>query len=346
MLVDQLHQGGGTETHTFTLAKRLIRQGYQVGVFTAGGSWIHHFRNYGIPVHIGHSTDFLQAIVNYYSYNLLHSHCPWGNLLLSNFKSRTNIPSVITLHALYYEPATLLRAASTVDAVIAVSEGVKNYATKICGVTQIPVHVITNGVSSHEFRPQSQSNLRRDHGISRDDFVIGYTGRFTFDKIELGMRICKIAQSYARRHRRIRILVAGRGSSTYCSTNSKLVKMEFVPDMHRYLNSCDLVITTGRTAVESLFCGVPTIAVGTRQYIGLVTRKNLSIATATNFGDQAVVPIPWNNRRLMRDIRFVYHHIEQSKKFTKAVRRHIRRDYSLTKVVQKITSVYDSISMW
>ncbi len=47
----------------------------------------------------------------------------------------------------------------------------------------------------------------------------------------------------------------------------------------------DLVIGSGRVAIESILSGVPTISFGEAKYLGLVTSKNLTENYVSNFGD-------------------------------------------------------------
>lgn len=51
------------------------------------------------------------------------------------------------------------------------------------------------------------------------------------------------------------------------------------------LQKYDLICGSGRVAIEALLSGVPCIAFGETEYIGLVTEKNFATACASNFGD-------------------------------------------------------------
>jgi peptidoglycan/xylan/chitin deacetylase (PgdA/CDA1 family) len=59
----------------------------------------------------------------------------------------------------------------------------------------------------------------------------------------------------------------------------------FVSNLETYLAQASCVIGSGRIAIAALAIGVPTIAVGEAEYIGVVTQANLADAVASNFGD-------------------------------------------------------------
>ncbi len=61
----------------------------------------------------------------------------------------------------------------------------------------------------------------------------------------------------------------------------------FVKDVQSLLQSHDLILGSGRVALEALFEKRPLLAVGERIALGLIDEDNLEIAKASNFGDCA-----------------------------------------------------------
>lgn len=62
----------------------------------------------------------------------------------------------------------------------------------------------------------------------------------------------------------------------------------FTRDLKQKLSSSDLVIASGRIAMESIGIGIPTFAIGEATGHGLVTTKNWDECRASNFGDVAL----------------------------------------------------------
>ena len=59
----------------------------------------------------------------------------------------------------------------------------------------------------------------------------------------------------------------------------------WIADLAPLFTQFDLVIASGRTAIEALYAGVPVLAVGEARCVGFIVRENLSEVQRTNFGD-------------------------------------------------------------
>lgn len=134
-----------------------------------------------------------------------------------------------------------------------------------------------------------------------------------------------------------------RSATQHLVSRSNTTVLDYVSKMRHFYHACDLVIGTGRTAIESLLCGTPTIVVGNRKYIGLMSKNKLRVAELTNFGDHRVKQLRWSDDELRRDIEYVYRHTDGCKKSMKNVRRVIRRHYSASRMAQKITNIYSQL---
>lgn len=338
LLVSHLWCGGGTETHVLTLAKRLKRAGHSVGVYTGGGPWLPIFRQLGIRVHQGPiSVEHVLRCVKSNRYQIVHAHDNSTIPLLQSSRFRS-IPLVITVHGLYFGCPVLQKLGRSSRAVIAVSPGVKQYL-KECGIPDEKIEVIPNGVMTSRFRPR-KSNCRKRLGIPKDAFVIGYAGRFTLMKGNLGMRLCRRLNRYAAQHGNVYVVVAGRDSEQAIASSKHLMVLGHVADMGDFYNACNVVIGTGRVAMESLSCGIPTLAIGESRYIGFITTRNLLDAALSNFGDHGASGGLWHSRELFSDL----NRARKSSRWYRAEATELRRllvgKYSATGMAQKVERVY------
>ncbi len=74
--------------------------------------------------------------------------------------------------------ALLQRCGTIIDHVVAVSGGVRD---TVCG--EFPCTVIPNGIDVAHIAPtRSRAEVRRDLGFVPEDFVLGYVGRFSWEK--------------------------------------------------------------------------------------------------------------------------------------------------------------------
>lgn len=63
-----------------------------------------------------------------------------------------------------------------------------------------------------------------------------------------------------------------------------IIPIDYIPcySIHRFLSNFDLIITNGRGVMESMACGIPTIAAGIR-YGGIVSSQNIDFLFERNF---------------------------------------------------------------
>ncbi|SMN15311.1 Polysaccharide deacetylase [uncultured Candidatus Thioglobus sp.] len=62
----------------------------------------------------------------------------------------------------------------------------------------------------------------------------------------------------------------------------------FVDDVPNIIKSSDLVIGAGRVAIEALQLNTPILAIGEKQYMGILDNANIKLAQVSNFGDCAL----------------------------------------------------------
>ena len=62
----------------------------------------------------------------------------------------------------------------------------------------------------------------------------------------------------------------------------------FVDDVPKIVKESDLVVGAGRVAIESLQLHTPVLAIGEKQYMGILNKSNIAQAQISNFGDCAL----------------------------------------------------------
>ncbi|MBC7741930.1 MAG: polysaccharide deacetylase family protein [Bdellovibrionaceae bacterium] len=101
----------------------------------------------------------------------------------------------------------------------------------------------------------------------------------------------------------------------------------------------DIVVGAGRVCMEALLSGVPTIAFGEAEYIGLVQIENYSRALASNFGD-----INLNSTGPRLETAVFKHDIEivLGRAEIRALRELALKDFSLSSISPRIQRIYES----
>jgi len=137
--------------------------------------------------------------------------------------------------------------------------------------------VCPNGVDTQIFKQMDVSDLRRELGINKNEFVIGYVGRLMRMK---GLSTLLEAFSLLIQHPELRLLMVGSGDykeemlslASRLDIRDKMILIDSVPaeDVPKYVNCMDVLvlpsITTpgwveffGRVLVEAMVCNVPVI---------------------------------------------------------------------------------------
>lgn len=354
LVVDRLYRGGGTETHILTLAKELRRRGHQVVLYTSGGPWVSRALNdrTRVVVHktmrqLSHKDIVTFAgFVKRRTFDVIHAHEPLGFTLTNRAQHYLGVrlPLIFTLHGPYIEGQTLRRIGKSTRKVISVSTPMRKLAIRTGRISPTKVITIPNGIDTHAFTSVQKNRARTGLGVALDPFTIGYAGRFTHDKVQLGMRVVRALTRFARRHRHVQVLVAGRGSKQYVNTSSNVSVLGHVDDMARFLSACDVVVGTGRVAAEALVCGKPTIVIGTTGYYGLITSKNVKTMTDYNFGDHGARYRDWTADRLVKEMTQVKGNIKDTRREMNKLRSAILKKLSAARMVDQVLKVYQVMS--
>lgn len=353
LMIQHLWRGGGTESHVITLARGLRAAGHDVVIYTSGGPWIDKARRSGATVienaAMNHGSsaavNSFVRFLRHHHFHVIHAHDGSSLDLAARARLRLRgLPSLVyTVHGPYVGSRRLRYAAQVAQAVIGVSEPMRVRAIRRGGMSPGMVHTVLNGIDTGVFRPRSKVASRARLGLPRDAFVVGYAGRFTFDKIGLSTRVGRTIKQYAGMNRRTFALIAGRNANRLVSSSSTTKVLGHVGHMEVFFSACDVVVGTARVAAEALACGVPTIVIGVGGYHGLVTPGNIGRMLSNNFGDHAEGRRSWPEDRLRHRISWVRRHYSSVERDTQHVRLSVIRVLSSDRMVKHVVSVYRSI---
>lgn len=342
IMVKNLWSGGGTETYVLTLAQTLKKQGYRVGIYTSGGTWLKFFRQIGIRLHMAPSYKdsqvSLKKLLKFY--RVIHANDQYSVSLLETLHP---LPSnvIATIHGKYFKPVAVRKASKIAKAIIAVSSPVYHYV-KRCGANPEKIHLIPNGIALETFRPKGTKSFRIKYKFPPGAFVIGYAGRFTAQKLPLGRRISRLLRSFKAGNSNTRVMIAGRRAKQYVQATGRYVVAGLVTNMSDFYRSCDVVVGTGRVALEAIACGKPVLAVGNGGYIGPVTVKNFRYASGSNFGDHQEKRVKWTDRQFMNGLNKMLRLKKSGKKQALQVRKLMIRKFSSRFMLMKITRLYQT----
>jgi peptidoglycan/xylan/chitin deacetylase (PgdA/CDA1 family)/glycosyltransferase involved in cell wall biosynthesis len=112
----------------------------------------------------------------------------------------------------------------------------------------------------------------------------------------------------------------------------------------RLMKNYDLVVGSGRVAMEAIACGVPVWALGEYGSIGFVTKDSWLQALSSNFGDIGVEAMtgPWSASKVSASILDFIGREVMSSQERKDLRQWLEADFSVQSIHQKIMDVYRS----
>lgn len=148
------------------------------------------------------------------------------------------------------------------DEVIAISEDVKQHLMDKFGVGEEKITIIENGIDTYAFNTYSNNmNLIEELGLDRDSIKILYISRLSGTLADLAVRIIKSFPELSRKLDKVELLIVGdgddyeqvRGVHRQIDPMKKSIKLLGKrTDIPEIMNSADVVVAVGRTALEAM----------------------------------------------------------------------------------------------
>lgn len=314
MVIDQFNIGG-TETHVYALTRELLRQGVEVAVAGKQGKLLGRFAGLGIPCyeldfvlsnHEYNADDeprhreLLASIIKQQRIDLVHVHqFPSGYPAFAAAES-ANVPFVFTLHGSYYDELFLRTISGRARCrIICVSPSLQQHMRRL----GIGCDLIANGIEPGDYAAYRdleapyRAHVRSRLGIPAEAKVIMYASRMSWEKAEICEQLIHGMSSLRLNgHTDCHLMIIGGGKQDrlieqLAREHNELFGATFIhycgemDNIHTYYAASDLVIGTGRIALEAMACCRPLIAVGSRGYLGLIRSEVWPEAWRTWFGD-------------------------------------------------------------
>lgn len=312
ILVDALNIGG-TETHVLSLAKKLMEMGIYVVVGTSGGPLTNLFEYNGIKVYkVPLYSDYIsnksrystikavEDIIDIEKINILHCHLFASMSIGSEFKRKYDIPYITTIHGMFYPNDILYATCFNTDAIIAVSEPVKDLLRRRMGdEVRDKLFVIPNGVETEKHNDNVDRNhISKELGINENELVLTYCSRLAWNKTLAAEMFIFAFFKLASNHSNIHAIVIGDGDGksiiqreadmlNECLERTAIHVIGAKYNVYDYYLASDIVVGSGRVALEAMSCKKPVIAAGNTGYVGIITEQSKDIQWQLYFGDHS-----------------------------------------------------------
>lgn len=294
---------GGAERVCLTLLKHINRQRFDLFPILLTRPWeqdnvfVRELRKAGysyskVPVALRPQGDFLRVarcyrivykIIKGRSFDLLHTHGYFANIVGIPIAKKLGLPCVSTCHGyitndwkLAIYNALDLAALRFANTVIAVSEGIRRQlVTRRLNdnrILVIPNAANNNAHSQGSAQTRIKEDLRSHLTIGKEEFILGYVGRLSAEK---GLRHLLTASSQlTEKGLSLRTLIVGDGPQRSelellaqdLKIRERVIFTGFQEDIHRWLICMDAFILPSLTEgtpmalLEAMAQGVPVIA--------------------------------------------------------------------------------------
>nr|WP_240542877.1 glycosyltransferase family 4 protein [Exiguobacterium qingdaonense] len=281
---------GGLHRHVLSSVKTLIREGHEVAVVSKPGPFAEEVEALGGQViHTDYSNEDVNRViaeVRTQAFDVVYAH-PFDSRQLGIAVAEANgIPFVLVIHGMYHDEIEQYHP--SVTRVIAVSERIATHLTDHCPALESKLLVIPNGVDAAFVPTATRPSSERVTGL--------FTSRLDADKLFILDVFLDALEDGRVQRLPIDWLIVGDGTqrekyeSRYHEalegTGQTIKWLGWLGqgDLPEAMHHADFVIAPGRSALEGMAVGKPTIAVGSKSYQGLVTPSTWQDIASTNFG--------------------------------------------------------------
>lgn len=344
----------GSETYALTLASALKKRGAEIILISEllrdpGG-----FPFYSLPLHSRNTSYFgrlqnvlnLRKILKSEQIELIHSHSRAANFVSHFARSwLKKIPMVVTVHGRWRNHFAARSLPCLGERTIAICPYLERYLIQDLGIDAKKIVMIPNGIDTEKFLPSSPANA---------DPVILMVARFSTQKGNtIRFLIKNVFPQILELHKNYRVKIVGgkvpdADRSMLEQVNSKLGR-DAIQTVETNLSTAELypkaevVVGSGRVALEAMACGKPVVAIGESSAPGLLRSENFEEAFDSNFGDCGV----WNlfeiENSLAQDLTLILKERKLREELSEWGRKIILERFDSTKIAVRIEQFYKEL---
>lgn len=308
---------GGTESYIIELANKLKMKNIQLCILTNRCFNKELFIFHDIPLYIvnlndkKNITDILKQISNI---KLIQIHMEKDISLCPMLKSILDIPIILTIHGIYYSDKIINNFLPYIDEVIFVSEYSKEYYENLIpSLSSKKYEVIPNGIEISMHSCKKKISLRKLLNIPEDSIIFLYCSRLSFNKSKLAVLFLKSFKHIAHKYKNSYAVIVGNGnnaSAVECLSlkinesfnNNRIFFLGNKFNISDYYLGSDIVVGTGRVALEAMSLGKPVISFGSNGTVNIVNSSNIDMLIKSNFGDHSFKAVKFDSKIIINKL--------------------------------------------
>lgn len=241
-----------------------------------------------------HSLKLLQKLIIDEKINIISAQQRTAGLWAWRLSKVTNIKYTVTMHDPWHRAKFKKLYSKIFPQMIVVSSNLADILKEKYGFAENSIAIINNGVDFSLFKPINKFIARRQLSINDTNKMILHVSRMSNVKGAVSLVIIKALECLASVGIFYNLTIIGEGplrhkieekANLFNQKYGNYITIKnFVKDISLWYNATDILIGEGRVAIETLACEKPVIAIrNTKNFIGLITDKNIEYACKINF---------------------------------------------------------------
>lgn len=347
---------GGLHENVYSTALYMKKQNCNVYVVLKPGPLAERFEAKGIhtvTTEFSSSVPDVNKIISKIEdlntkFDLIHFHPGLSKYAALHYGRKHNIPLVETYHGMWADD--LGKHIGKLSALVTVSEGIKKYLQSRVKKQYEKYYVMPNGYNAELF------NVARFYESNSNELNIGFITRLDQDKqFILDILILIVNHIKKVTNYKINIHLIGDGTlkddflnacqSLLENTKHEIVFKGWLVDealKEAYLD-CDIIVAPGRSAIEAMACGKPVIAVGSKNYIGLIKGDNWQYGVYNNFGGTGQKILDYKIGNVESDLDYLLYNKELINSVGEFSYKIARQFFHSDSINQKLLDLYEII---
>ena len=345
----------GAETYVESLSAYLKEQG--CNIFIASDTFTRKVdaKIFSVPLHNRSFSSRLsnikevKKIISENNIDVVHANSR-ASAWVGNFAcKKLKIPFVVTIHGLSGMRKSKKLIPALGDRTIAVCEEIMENTLADYPGAEKKIQLIRNGLDISKYRSSDDYYQKTD-----PSFTISYLGRVSGPKLDIVKKLISVMPQIKAEIPELKFnIIGGQNFPEILQSEIKKINSsqneEFIynsgytNDVRSFIEQSDLMIASGRSAIESALLIKPLIWWGEAVYGGLLTNENIKDALRTNFGDCSSVKNDITDKDLINNLISYYRSYINT---GSSIRNEIAESYDLNLNSKKIYDIYmDLISV-
>ncbi|MEW6522451.1 MAG: glycosyltransferase [Bacillota bacterium] len=274
---------GAVLSHVVSLAREMERRGHRVVVASPGGPGARRLTH--VPLCLRTPWDLARAVYRVRQLlertcpDIVHAHGQLSAWVCQRARSGYPVAMAVTYHEEESPGFHWKHLARPGDLTIATTEKVRHHLIREFGFTG--VQLIPAGIDTNLYAPGDQATAKRQLELD-EAMVVSAMGRWRGPEGSLVHCLIDACDFLLDKWPGLQLLVAGDGSGRAdirvraARAKSRVILSGNVTGAATVFHAADVVVATGRTALEALSCSRPVLVAGRDGIVGPLTPASFS----------------------------------------------------------------------